>query len=153
MFRSRAVAYVKPSCSCRTLLILGMRNGFLTICLLISLKWLTTHMVLSFFGMMKVGEAHSESACHFKTPKSHSLWTSFLRFPHAFLVLGMVCHDVVVLPLFYVGFYWAMLVRCHQDMTMSPNFGIMPYVGDIFSWSHAQSRVGWASHLSVPVCL
>ena len=99
MFRSRAVAYVKPSSSCRTVLILGMGNGFLTICLFISLKLLTTCMVLSFFGMMKVGKAHSESACHFKTPQSHSLWISFLRSPHAFLVLGTFCHGMVVLLL------------------------------------------------------
>ena len=52
MFRSRAVAYVKPSSSCRKVLILGMGNGFLTIRLFISLKLLTTLLVLSFFGMM-----------------------------------------------------------------------------------------------------
>ena len=79
MFRSKAVAYVKPSSSCRTVLTLGMGNGFLTIRLFISLKLLTTRMVLSFFGMMKVGKAHSESACHLSTPKSHSLWISFFK--------------------------------------------------------------------------
>ena len=63
MFRSRAVAYVNPSSSCKTVLILGIGNGFLTIHLLTSLKSLMTHTVLSFFGTMKVGEAHSESAC------------------------------------------------------------------------------------------
>ena len=31
MLRSRAVAYVKPSRSCRTVLILGMGNSFLTL--------------------------------------------------------------------------------------------------------------------------
>ena len=99
LFKSRAVAYVKLSSSCRTVLILGMGNGFLTICLFISLKLLTTLTVLSFVGMMMVGEARSESACHFKTPKSHSLWISFFKVSTCFLVLGTVCHDMVVLPL------------------------------------------------------
>ena len=88
MLRSRAVAYVKPSSSCRTVLILGMGNGFLTIRLFTSLKSLTTLTVLSFFGMMNVGEAHSESACHFSTPKSHSLCISFLVVSTCFLGIG-----------------------------------------------------------------
>ncbi len=99
MFRSRAVAYVKPWSSCRTVLILDMGNSFLTICLFISLTLLTTLTVLSFFGMMKVGKGHSESACHFNTPKCIVFGFPFLRSPHAFLVLGTVCHDMVVLHL------------------------------------------------------
>ncbi len=88
MFRSRAVAYVKPSSSCRTVLILGMGKGFLTILLFNSLKSLTTLTVLSFFGIMNVGEAHSESACHCNTPKSHNLWISFLVISMCFLGIG-----------------------------------------------------------------
>ncbi len=57
---------------------LGIGNGFLTIRLFSSLKSLTTLMVLSFFGIIKVGKAHSESACHCNTPKLHNLWMSFL---------------------------------------------------------------------------
>ena len=63
-------------------------NGFLTIRLFISLKSLTTLTVLSFFGMMKVGEAHSESACHFSTLKSHSLWISFFKVSTCFFGIG-----------------------------------------------------------------
>ena len=59
MFKSRAVAKVKPSNSCNTALILGIGNGFLTRCLFTSLKSLMKHDVLSFFGMMKKGDAHS----------------------------------------------------------------------------------------------
>ena len=88
MFRSRAVAYVKPSSSCRTVLILGNWNGFLTIRLFTSLKSLITLTVLSFFGMMKVGEAHSESSCHFNTPKSHSRWISFFKVSTCFFGIG-----------------------------------------------------------------
>jgi hypothetical protein len=38
MVISRAVAKVKPSNSCKTVLILGIGNGFLTSCLFTSLK-------------------------------------------------------------------------------------------------------------------
>ena len=61
MFKSKAVAKVKPSISCKTVLILGMGNGFLTIRLLSSLKSLTKRTVLSFFGIMNDGDAHSDS--------------------------------------------------------------------------------------------
>ena len=90
MFRSRAVAYVKPSSSCRSVLILGIGNHFLTIHLFNLLKSLTTLMVLSFFGTIKVGEAHSESACHCNTLKLHSHWISFLVTSKCFLGTGNV---------------------------------------------------------------
>ena len=116
MFRSRAVAYMKPSSSFKTVLILVMGNSFLTICLFISLKLLTTHTVLSFFGMIKVGEAHSESACHFKTPKLRSLWISMFKVSTCFLVLGMVCHDMVVLP-----FQWSEIGLQSQSPSVPSN--------------------------------
>ena len=56
-------------------------------------------MVLSFFGMMKVGEANSESAGTSTLLSCIVFGFPFLRFQHAFLILGMVCHDMVVLPL------------------------------------------------------
>ena len=79
------MAYVKPSSSCRTVLILGIGNGFLTMRLFISLKSLTTRTVLSFLGMMNVGDVHSESSCHLSTPKSHSLCTSLFVISMCFL--------------------------------------------------------------------
>ena len=79
MFRSSAVAYVNPSSSCKTVLILGIGNGFLTIRLFTSLKSLMNHTVWFYFGTMNEGEAHSDSGCHFSTPNSHSLCTSFFR--------------------------------------------------------------------------
>ena len=79
MFKSRAVAYVNPSSSCKTVLILGIGNGFLTIRLFTSLKSLTNRTVWFCFGTMNEGKAHSDSGCHFSTPNSHSLCTSFLR--------------------------------------------------------------------------
>ncbi len=88
MFKSRAVAYVKPSSSCRTVLILGIGNGFLTTHLFTSLKSPTTLTVLSFFGMINVGDAHWESSCHLSTPKLHSLRTSFLVVSTYFLGIG-----------------------------------------------------------------
>jgi hypothetical protein len=56
-----------------------------------------------FFGMMNVGEAQSDSACHLSTPNSHSLWIPFLRSPHAFWVLGTISHDMIVLSLSVVA--------------------------------------------------
>ena len=76
-----------------------MGKCFLTIRLFISLKSLTTCIVLSFFGMMKVGEAHSESACHFNTPKLHSFWISFVKVSICFFGIGNSSHGMVVLPL------------------------------------------------------
>ena len=91
---------MKPSSSCRTVLILGIGNGFLTSHLLTSLKLLTTLTILSFFGAMNVGKDHSDHACHFSTPKSHGLWISFLWFPSAFGVLKKAYHDMVLIPPF-----------------------------------------------------
>ena len=61
MFKSRAVAKVNPSNSCSIVLILGIANGFLTSHLFTSLKLLMKHTVLSFLGIMKEGEAHSDA--------------------------------------------------------------------------------------------
>ena len=61
MFKSGAEAKVKPSNSCKTVLILGIGNGFLTSHLLNSLKSLVKHTVLSFFGVKKEGDAHSDA--------------------------------------------------------------------------------------------
>ncbi len=60
MFKSRAVAIVNPSNSCSTVLILGIGHGFLTRRLFTSLKLLIKRTVLSFFGIMKEGEAYSD---------------------------------------------------------------------------------------------
>ncbi len=64
MFKSSVVAYVKPSSSCKVVLILGIGYSFLTIFLLSSLKPEIVRTVWSFFGMMKEGEAHLEDGCH-----------------------------------------------------------------------------------------
>ena len=79
MFRSRTVAYVNPSSSSKTVLILGIGNGLLTIYLFTSLKSQMNHTVWFCFGTINEGEAHSDSGCHFSTPNSHSLCTSFLK--------------------------------------------------------------------------
>ena len=60
MFKSRAVAKVKPFNSCNTVLILGIGNGFLTNHLFTSLKSLMKDTVLSFFGIMNEGDTHSD---------------------------------------------------------------------------------------------
>jgi hypothetical protein len=61
MFKSWAVAKVNPSNSCNTVLIWGIGNGFLTSHLFTYLKSLMKHMVLSFFGIIKEGEAHADA--------------------------------------------------------------------------------------------
>jgi hypothetical protein len=68
MFKSRVVAYVKPSSSCKVVLILGIGYGLLTMRLLSSLKSDIVLTVCSFFGMMKEVEAHLDNGCHFNTP-------------------------------------------------------------------------------------
>ena len=60
MFKSRAVAKVKLSNSCKTVLICGIGNGFLACCLFTLLKSLMKHTVLSFFGVIKEGDDHSD---------------------------------------------------------------------------------------------
>ena len=96
MFKSRAVAKVKPSSSCRMVLILGIGTGFLTTRLFTSLKSLTTLTILSFFGIINVGDA-PESSCHFSTPKPHSCVPPVWWFLHAFWVLETADHGMVVL--------------------------------------------------------
>jgi hypothetical protein len=76
-----------------------MGNGFLTIALFISLKLLTNRTQFSFFGIVKVSKAHLEYDCHFKVPNCIVFGFHFLRSLQTFLVLGMACHDMVVLPL------------------------------------------------------
>ena len=49
-------------------------------------------MVLSFFGIINVGKAHSEQACHCDTPKSYNLCISFLV-----MVLENASHGMAVL--------------------------------------------------------
>ena len=61
MFKSRAVGKVNPSNSCNAVLILGIGNSFLTSCLFTSLKSLMKCTVLSFLGIMKEGENHSDA--------------------------------------------------------------------------------------------
>jgi hypothetical protein len=63
MFRSRAVAKVKPSNSCSTMLIFGIGKGFLTNLLFTSQKLLRKRTVLLFFGIINNGEAQSDTGC------------------------------------------------------------------------------------------
>jgi hypothetical protein len=79
MFKSRVVAYVKPSSSFKVLVILGMGYGFLTMRLLSSLKSDMVCTVWSFFGMMEEGEAHLDDGYHFNTPISTRQFISFIR--------------------------------------------------------------------------
>ncbi len=76
MLRSRAVAKVYPSNSCRTVLIFGIGKGFLTNLLFTSQKSLKKHTVLSFLGIMKDGKARSDAGCLSNAPSLHNLSTS-----------------------------------------------------------------------------
>ena len=60
MLKSRDVAKVKPSNSWETVLILGIGNGFVATVLFTSLKSVVKHTVLSFFGIIKDGDVHSD---------------------------------------------------------------------------------------------
>jgi hypothetical protein len=55
------MAKVKPSNSYKTVLILDIGNGFLTCRLFTSLKSLIKCTVLSFFGVINDGDAHSDA--------------------------------------------------------------------------------------------
>jgi len=48
-------------------------------CSLSSLKSDIVRTVLSFFGMMNVGNAHQKDGCYSNTPMSHSHLISFMR--------------------------------------------------------------------------
>jgi hypothetical protein len=78
MLRSRAVAKVNHSISCKTMLIFGIGKGVLFNLLLTSWKSLKKHSVLSFLGIMKDGKAHSDASCLSNTPRLHNLSTSFM---------------------------------------------------------------------------
>jgi hypothetical protein len=78
MLRSRAVAKENPSISCKTVLILGIGKGVLTNLLFTFQKSLKKHTVLSFLGIIKDGEAHSDAGCLSYTPRLHNLSTSFM---------------------------------------------------------------------------
>ena len=75
MFKSTDVA-VNPSNSCSTVLILGIGNGFRTSHLFTSLKSLIKRTVWSFLGIMKEGP--TDAGWNSNTPKSHSLFNSFI---------------------------------------------------------------------------
>ncbi len=79
MFKSKVVAYVKPSSSCKVALILGIGYGLCTICLLSSLKSDIVCTVWSFLGMMIEGEACLDDGCHFSTPIAVRQSISFMR--------------------------------------------------------------------------
>ncbi len=79
MFKSKVVAYMKPSSSCNVVLILGIGYGFLTIRLFSSLKSDIVRTVWSFFGMMNEGKAHLDDGCHFNTPIKIRQSISFMR--------------------------------------------------------------------------
>jgi hypothetical protein len=88
MLRSRAVAKENPSIYCKTVLIFGVGEGFLTISLFTSQKSLKKHTVLSFLGIMKDGEARSDAGYLSNTPSLHNLFTSFMMVSLWILALG-----------------------------------------------------------------
>jgi hypothetical protein len=51
--------------------------------------------VISFFGIINVGEAHCDDDCLFSTPILSSLFISFsLEWLCVFVVWDMACHDM-----------------------------------------------------------
>ncbi len=69
---------MNPSISYKTALIFGIGKGVLTNLLFTSQKSLKKRMVLTFLGIMKDGEAHSDAGCLSNTPSLHNLSTSFM---------------------------------------------------------------------------
>ncbi len=141
MFRSRAVAYVNPSSSCKTLLILGIGNGFLTIHLFTSLKSLTKCTDWYHFGTIKEGEAHSDSGCNFRTPNLHSLCTTFSGSLYGLLELEMACHNMVLHP----PSAWGRQAQCPNHLVF--------YQKDPWSWWGASATFLDQEHSGLCSCL
>jgi hypothetical protein len=76
-----ADAKVNHSNSCRIVLIFGIGKDFFTYLLFTSQKLLKKRRVLSFFGIMKDGKAHSDAGCLSNTPSLHYLSTSLMMVP------------------------------------------------------------------------
>ena len=79
MFKSRDVANWNPSIFINMSGMLGIGNGFLRILLFNSLKSEMNRTVMSVFGMMKVGAAHSDRLTFLRTPILTNLSTSSLK--------------------------------------------------------------------------
>ena len=79
MFKSREVAYLKPSSFNNKSCILGIGNGLRLIRLFSSLKSEIKRTVPFFFGIINVGAAHSELLIRLRTPILTRHSTSFLR--------------------------------------------------------------------------
>ncbi len=119
MLRSRAVAKVNLSISCKTILIFGIGKGILTDLLFTFQKSLKKHTVLSFFGIMKDGKAHSDAGSLSNTPSLHNLSTFSWLCLCGFLVLGNLRYDRAIIPPL-VGMrpaWFSSHLRCRQRAT------------------------------------
>ncbi len=129
MFKSKVVAYVKPSSSCNVVLILGIGYGLRTIRLLSSLKSDIVRTVWSFLGMLKEGEAHYDAGCHFSNPIAIRQYISFMR---------------VALCTFGIGYGlpWYGLVPSFSSMETGSNFQSpsMPSKSSSYLRSNASSK-------------
>ena len=63
--------------------------------LLSSLKSDIVRTVPYFFGIMKVGEAHLDDGCHFRTPIEQSRSISFMSVALCICGMGYACRDMV----------------------------------------------------------
>ncbi len=119
MLRSRAVAKENPSISCKTVLIFEIGKGFLTNLLFTSQKSAKKRTFLSFLGIMKDGEAHSDAECLSNTPSLHNLSTSFMMVSLQFSALRKLGHGRVILPpLIEMRPAWSSRhLRCRQRAT------------------------------------
>jgi hypothetical protein len=79
MFKSKVVAYVKPSSFYKVVLILEIGYGLRTMLLLSSLKSDMVCTVWSFLGIIKEGEAHLDNGFHFSTPIAIRQSIAFMR--------------------------------------------------------------------------
>jgi hypothetical protein len=79
-------------------LIFGFGKGVLINLLFTSQKSLKKHTVLSFFGVIKDGKAHSDAGYLSNTSSLHSLSTSLMMVPLWTLALGELGHGWAILP-------------------------------------------------------
>ena len=97
MIRSNAVDHVKPSSSCRTALIWGMGNVFLTICLFPKIADNPHGVFLLRYYICR--RSQFRMRCRSNNPKSHNLWISFCVISYAFgdIDNGRPCYGLLLL--------------------------------------------------------
>ena len=96
MFKSKDVAYMKPSSFCSMSDVLGNWYGFLFTTLFTSLKSAKDLKEPSGFAMVNMEHSHSELLIFLNTPYEHNLLISSLSFSLVNMAWGKAWHDMAL---------------------------------------------------------